>query len=793
MVIDDQQKDKILAAHFAVTNLSEAAAIFDAFVHRMYCEGKYDQLKRWWDDMDALPVIRAAEHHIRSRTSEREPSSDPIERPYVGENGDLQFMGKSIGEIYSYYRTVLPQEMQIKIAYDSLIERFMGFLQRGKCAIRLSENDLGSRIFVPRTNPNTEFDLVSEWNRFIKFAYSKAELYKSFTLFVNGLKLTNRGFGYVRFPPATKEMANWLAAFYIATLRERVLRNADNYKKADSAFRKARDSVKRYQDQLNSNGLTERRRASIEMKFGDENQKMNDAIQDRRSALKVNQEKLDQILSDLRHQTDITRFDHAEELSHRFNRTGSMQFSYGTVKLKSQGGKSSIEDTIVEILNESIAALSCPFASLGEISEALVRQAGDNTKNVCYSCGRLLPAKRKHQQANRFVLGDPSQRLQSGGSQTQPPVCGECLTVAFACPVKLTSRAIVVQLAPHDQTDESFSIENHLRMLTLGELNLVAGRYLLINCQEFIGSGRNPMLVSEKIGQVQYTLWRVACTFPAAALHPMNLTLFTGGTEILLKTRHFVWLSLLNEIFSPSLVVGQRDNIPLGQAIRLIQKDEVISAIYRLVRAESTAAKQLSDWSYREKRSLEELREKHCDLLEDEQSSKGDKLMIKQAELYRDVAALTGLTHAYCDSIRWLLVDNREISDKQVQIEVKKLIEDATNPTGFIYRAAKELADKKYSETSAKMVRRDDNYFCYDQAKYLLKNVLGLDISKRKDYDKNGRESLRIYYDDILNAYTELSKGYDDIKWRKLSNQLKQNLYAKFPFLFKKEANQDGN
>ena len=525
----------------------------------------------------------------------------------------------------------------------------MRFLQREKCAIRLSENDLAVQIFVPQTNPNTEFDLSFEWGEFIKFAYSETELYKSFTLLVNSLELTNRGFGYVQFPPATKDMTHWLAAFYIATLRERVLRNADNYKKAAQALKKARDNVKKYQDQLRIDNLTERRRISIEVKLDEENEKLNEALQTRDSALKVNLKKLDQILLELRHQTDTIHFDHVERLSHQFNGTGARQFSYGTVKLKSQSEKSSIEDTIVEILNAPIEPLSCLFTSLNEMPEIVVHSAGDDAKNLCYSCGRLLPTKQKHQQANRFVLSAPSQRLQSGGSQTQPPVCGQCLTVAFACPVKLTSGAIVVQLAPHDQTDESFSLENHLRMLTLGELNLVAGRYLLINCREFVGSGNSRTLVSEKIGQMQYTLWRVACTFPTAALETMTFTLFADGTKIPVKKRHVVWLNLLNDIFSPSLVVGHRDNIPLGKAIRLIQKDEVISAIYRLVTAEPTEAKQLSGWSYSEKRSLEELREKHCELLEDEQSSKGDKLMSKQSEFYRDVAALTGLTYAYCD------------------------------------------------------------------------------------------------------------------------------------------------
>ena len=785
MVIDNRQKDKILAAHFAATNLSDSKAVFEAFVHQMCREGEYDQLKQWWDDMDALRVIRVAEHHIRSLTSET-GSPDPIERPSVAENGRIQFVGESIGEIYSYYRTVLPQEMQIKIAYDSLIERFWGFVQQRKCAIRLSENDLAIRIFVPQTDPDTEFNLMSEWDKFIKFAYSEAELYKSFTLLVNSLKLTNRGFGYVRFPPATRDMTHWLAAFYIATLRERVLRNADNYKKADQALRKVRDNVKKYQDQLRTDGLTEKSRTSIEVKLGDESQKMNDAVRARTSALKVNQEKLDQILSDVRHQTDTIRFDYAEKLSHQFNRTGSMQFSYGTVKLKSQGGKSSVENTIVEILNESIAPPSCPFVSFNEMPEIIVRGAGDDAKNLCYSCGKPLPAKEKHQQANRFVLGDPSQRLQSGGSQTQPDVCGECLTIAFACSVKLTSGAIIVQLAPNDQTDRSFSIENHLRMLTLGELNLVAGRYLLINCREFVGSGNSRTLVSEKIGQVQYTLWRVACTFPAAALHPMKFTLFTGGAKIPLKTRHFVWLSLLNEIFSPNLVVGQRDNIPLGQAIRLIQKDEVISAIYRLVTAESTEAKQLSDWSYSEKRWLEELREKHCTLLV-EQSSKGDKLMSKQADFYRDIAALTGLTYAYCDYLRGELRKKENTGKVQpgaVQREVKKLIEKVVNPSFFNYEASDVLPG-----TRATMYCSDDNYFCYAEAKRLLVDTLKLDLSDRQGRTDKGQESLTIFFDDILNAYAALSQKYcKRAQQRKLSYQLKLNLHAKFTSLFNQKG-----
>ena len=774
--MDIQQRIKILAAHFAATKQNELTAGFEVFVYGMQKRGKFEQVKQWWEEMEALHILRRANHLIQYP---HEQINCQIPELLKVEGQIVTFKTQSIGKIYDYQRIVLPQEMQIRIAYNSLAERFLTFLQQEKHAICLFENTFTISLFVP----HPDFQLEKEWVRFIQqFAYSAQELYKSFTLLVNSLKLTDRGFGYVRFPPATKQMAHWLAAFYIATLRERVLRNADNYRNANTALSKAQESVKRYQDQLKADSLTEKKRASIEAKLGSERENLNEAKQALKSALKVNQAEFNQILSGLRNQTDTADLNYAERLSRQFNRTGSMQFSYGTVKLKSQGGKSSIEDTIVEILNEPIALPSCPFVPLGAIPEIIVRNAGDNAKNLCYSCGRPLPERERHQQANRFVLGDPSQRLQSGGSQAQPNVCGECLTIAFACPVKLTSGAIVVQLAPRNETNQLFSIENQLRMLTLGELNLMAGRYLLINCREFVGSGNNRTLVSEKIGQVQYTLWRVACILPADALKTMKFTLFTGGVEISLKARHLVWLSLLNEIFSPNLVVEQRDNIPLGQAIRLIEKDEVIAAIYKMVTVDpdKREANQLWETSYREKRVLEELREKHCTLLE-QPPEKGEKPKMNQARLFRHVAGLTGLTYAYCDYVRSEVNKDEKLDTER---EVSKLIEKVTNPNFFNYTASEPLTG-----TRAMMFRHDVIYFCYDQAKCLLTEELNLDLSNRgESISERGQLQLPIYFDDIVNAYTTLFEEYykSANEQHKLCYQLKLSLYAKFAGLFQK-------
>lgn len=734
MINIEKHRVKILTAHFATMKTAELPDEFETFVHAHYNDKAYQSLKQWWDDMDALHLIRRAEHQLRKSS---QGTTYLIGKLSVKEGGIILFQDKQIGKVYDFYRTVLPQEIQIRLAYDTLIERFMEFLQRERRAIRLSENQFTVTLFIPKV----DFQLVDEWQQFVEFAYSEKELYKSFTLFVNSMKLTDKGFGYVHFPSVTEAMKLWQAAFYIATLEERVVRYPDNYRKAKTD-------------------------------------------EDRKKAQQENREELKQLLTELRDELwnignsdeTIMRFDKALKLSHRFNRTGATQFSYGTVKPRAKKGK--IEDKIIEILNEDVKPLDCPLTSVNETVHDRIYEAGDTAKNRCYACGRLLPPRSEVRrfkgklQANRFVFSDPSQRLQSGSGQLQPSICLDCLAVAFGCPIKLAGGAIIVRLSYPNEENELVSPEKYLQMLTLGELNLIAGRYLLIKCNDFVGS--TP--ISEKIGQVQYALWRVAQTLPTDALDKMQFKLFAGESEIQLKARHLVWISHLEASFKPRLVVNRKDNIPLCQAIRLIQKDEVISAIYTLATAEYPEVTPIHDGSYSEKRSLEELREKHCTLIE--QSSNGDKSMSKQADLYRDIAALTGLTYAYCDYLRGEL--RKKESPDTVQREVKKLIEKVINPSFFNYEASDVLPS-----TRATMFCSDDNYFCYAEAKRLLKDTLKLDISNREGRTDKGQESLAIFFDDILNAYAALSQKYcKKAQQRKLSYQLKLNLHAKFASLF---------
>ena len=66
---------KILASHFAaVMKTGQESGELESFVY--HNQDEYQLLKQWWDDMQALQVIRAAENCIRNLTPEAELSSE---------------------------------------------------------------------------------------------------------------------------------------------------------------------------------------------------------------------------------------------------------------------------------------------------------------------------------------------------------------------------------------------------------------------------------------------------------------------------------------------------------------------------------------------------------------------------------------------------------------------------------------------------------------------------------------------------------------------------------------------
>lgn len=772
------QKLNILAAYYASRGDADVDDRFAALVLTAREQGYEAELRRTFIDLDSLVLARAMKRTLAQSTIQR---ANIFEQ--VSEDGDTVLFGEEhIGKIVELYCTAFPQESQVQIAYRSLLERFYGFLRR-QCHIAvLSENAFSIQLFMPEGKSLELSDLWREFTCGKQGAFSAGEIEKSFLLLVNSIKLTSRGFGYVEFPPVTRDMAEMQAAFYLATLHQRL---GKRYSDAVKKLQDTQEKLTKQRNTLAEPNLSERRRFNAQQKIVELEEELEIQQENARTAMQERQQVWEQVTAELAADMPTDVFERISRLMRRFNTTGRTQFSYGTVKPKlgkKTGGKS-IEDMIIKLASSSeMFELPCLFAETSLYDDTNVHSAGDDERDICYSCGRIIPEAEKGYSANRFILADPSQRLQSGGGQVQPSVCYRCAAIAFACPIKLTDESVVVRLSKSDEQAMEIGLEDYLRMLTLGEMNIVAGKYLLIACREQVYDSegkKKPM--SSAMGGFQYALYKIAITLPREVLQHRKTWLVASGREIPLPPRYLVWLNYLQEIFRPRLVVSNKSNTALMSVVRLVQKEAVLSAVYSFIRAGKEEARQLSERSFMEKQLIEELRESHCNLLEKEGKSEMSQELQKRAQLFRDVAAFTGIIYPFCRYVE----QEAQKYDKNVKNEVTKLIEEVTDPYQFLYRATHNL-----DRPSATMRRTRDNYFCFDCAREMLEN-LGVDLADRESVDEEDRRSLRMYFDDISNAYTTLfarSEYVSEKEQKRFTTELKLSLCAKFPQYFVKKG-----
>jgi hypothetical protein len=166
---------------------------------------------------------------------------------------------------------------------------------------------------------------------------------------------------------------------------------------------------------------------------------------------------------------------------------------------------------------------------------------------------------------------------------------------------------------------------------------------------------------------------------------------------------------------------------------------------------------------------LEQLCETHWRWLMEEKPQK--------ATLFRDVAAMTGLLYAFCNFV------HQSVEADKRRIEVRKLIERATEPYGFIYTAAGNT-----QREMATLYRQSDTYFCFDQAKNLLAE-LGVDVTEREGATDKGTPSLVFYFDDVVSAYTHLfeTRYRSPKEQRDFTYTLRLSMHARFPEFMERE------
>jgi hypothetical protein len=713
--------------------------------------------------------------------------------PEISLLGDrVIYQNQDIGKTQILYKSPLPGELQARLAIESAIERFLEYLQKQYQIAVLHESDYHLKVFIPQTREPANFNQY--WQEFIEnvifSTYGNPKLKlpglaQTFIAMLNSIALAGRGFSTLEVPILTQDQSDVLAAWYLAIVREVEKRQSEREKK-----------INRITKELSEPELSNRKQKS---KPTDLKKEQEMQLKEAKKYSEYFQKGLGKVLSEqlvftqesIRHKLSILeqsegnpfkfiRLDR-EHNSDKFKKIASIS------KIFTKTATDQINSTRGDIFTQCILEMyrllenqpKDPFPEplLSEKPRMMeARSPGDDSKEFCYSCGVALDPKTAKWKVARFMFERPSQRRQSSSSEDRPHICASCSALAFASPLKVTDESIILKLEASDgRGDSQLKLKDYIRMLTNKEINLSSGRYVIL-ASDRTSSGE---LASQKLGQVQYALAKIAAIFPREVLADFKCYLIPQGSQkILLESRHLVLIQGLMESYGQSIVVAGKDiNMALGDAIRYVEQDLPYLADYSL-----TKVAQVSKLLNKERTCKLYWKLIKKDLQAQGVSMDSQNQVAKRAKLYRDVTALTGLTYAFVQSLE--STAKKAMKQEDAEREVSKIIEKVSDAVAFCYYAT--LGDEKKTSVQARLFCNPDNYFVYEQTKWLLE-TLGFANREEKDEEKQ-LTWLTLYADDVIRAYTYFSEnGYSqDQEWNKLTYNLKLSLYTRFPELVRK-------
>ncbi len=745
------------------------------------------------------------------------------------------YQGQEIGKVQMLYKSPLPGELQARLATESAIDRFLEYLQKLYQIVVIDESDRHVKVFIHNKRTSSFAELWKEFLEKVAFSdYGNTKhqlpgLIQTFIQMLNSVTLSGRGFSTLDVPILTQEQSNVLAAWYFAVIRDVEERQNNRQRQINTLEKELAESdlddktrkykIKDLQDKTamqikeankyieyfrKSFGKSLERQYAVWQELEQiKTQLLGDKLT--KSEYKKLQKQQDKLMSEV-----IFTLESIQQKLQIFNESKGEPFEFvrhdeknnperfnvirGISKYFTKTATDQINSTRGDIFTQCISEmyrllendkpnhqlpqpLLTEKAILGEM-----RSPGDDSKEFCYSCGVKLDPKTAHWQVLRFMFERPSQRRQSAPSEGRPYICSSCSVLAFASPLKVTDESIVLMLEPaNDSTDievKKLKIKDYLRMLTNKEMHLSAGRYLILNSNEDKTIAGD--LASKKMGQVQYATVKTAKIFPVEVLADFKFSLITQGSEkITLNSRHLIFIKGLMDSYGQQIVnAGKEVNMILGDAVRYIQQDLPYLADYTLTKVASISNKY----------QLEKIREMYWQAIQNDLKTQGvdmdsDKQPVPKARLYIDIAALTGITYAFAQSLENTAKQANKGED-YVEREVSKFIEKVDDPVAFCYYAT--LGDQTKRSVQARLYSNLENYFIYDKAKELLDR---LELKNREIQDEKGQKYLSLYADDILNIYQYFKdNGYSQEKqWKDLTYQLKLSLYTRFPELVRKQ------
>jgi hypothetical protein len=796
------------------------------------------------DTIDALvchPEVKSiarsldATNLIRRLNLARASSSNKILSVEIQGNNAI-YDREIIGEMKILYKSPLPGELQARLAVESTIDRFIEYLQKVYRIILLDESDRHVRVFIPGNIESANFFEI--WEKFIREVifsdygnYQLPGLVQTFAMMLNTVTLSARGFSTVDVPILTLTQAQVLSAWYYAVIRDVKRRQTKRQQDIDKLQQSINDDdlsekdLKSAQKALQDKEEMQAKEAkkyteNFEKSFVGELQEQSNIYREIESidhqltiaGITKPQHKKLQIQQTKLMEKIVFRQDFIREKLKLIDITGNDPFGFveldernnpdrfskikAIAKTFTKTATDQINSTRGDIFTQCISEMYRLLEMKAEdlellppplLTERLVlpelRSPGDDSREFCYACGMTIDAKKARWQVLRFIFERPSQRRQSASSEGRPHICASCAALAFASPLKVTDESIVLKLSSkNDSASEDFKVKDYIRMLTNKELHLSAGRYLVL-ASEKTGSGD---VASKKLGQVQYALAKVASIFPLEVLSDFKFSLIIQGSRVPLAGRHLVFLKGLMTCYRQFMLISGKDvNMPLGDAIRYIQQDLPYIADYRLTK----------ESSYGSDLGLEQVRILYWEILKKDIKDMGDYMesdnqIPKRARLYRDVAALTGITYAFVQSLentakKLAAVSTEEDSKKAEDIrrEVKKIIEEVDDAISFGYFAT--YGDLNKTRVQAWLYHDRDSDFVYSQTKWLLDE---LNIVDREYKDDKGKQYIELYADDILRSYHyfALNDYAQEKDWKELTYNLQLSLYTRFPELVRK-------
>jgi len=750
-------------------------------------------------------------------------TDDTLLRLDPQQGNQVFYQSQLIGQKQVLYKSPLPGELQARLAIESITDRFLEYLQKAHQIVTLNESDRHVQVFIPN-QPIEDFKTL--WSNFLTdVAFSASsnskfqlpDLIQTFILMLNSITLSGRGFSTLDVPILTQEQSNVLAAWYLQVIHNVEKRQIERQKQINNLQKEIaliEEDTQDYKTKLKDLQAKKAMQIKEEEKYNDYFQKSFSKTLEEQSSIwqelktidgRLNNSKLiikeqnklqkqkDKLLSKvifsqafiqcklesfkqsqgnpfkfikIERKKNQDNFSTIINIANKFNKTATDQINSTRSDIFTQ----CITEMYRLLENEPNEPLPQPLLTRQPVLSEM-RSPGDDSKEFCYSCGVKLDPKTAKWQVLRFMFERPSQRRQSASSEGRPHICASCSVLSFASPLKVTDESIILRLDPADKnTTSELKVKDYIRMMTNKELHLSAGRHIVL-ASDRTNKGD---FASKKLGQVQYALIKVASIFPLEVFGDFKFSLIIQSSQpIHLLSRHLIFIKGLIESYKQSILISDKEiNMALGDAVRYVEQDLPYLAEYTLTKI-ANASKQIE---------IEQVRKIYWQTIQKDKgdSMSSDSQLSRRAKLYGDIAALTGLTYAFAQSLESTV---KRIKPEDTEREVSKLIEKVDNAVAFCYYAT--LGDENKTSVEARLWKNSDNYFMYEQTQKLLKQ---LEISGREEKDESGKTWLKLYADDVLKAYTYFAENTypQDKEWKDLTYQLKLSLYTRFPELVRK-------